>query len=182
MASHLHFIKLLSNHSIMLSFQQAREIAEKTIQNKHCDPDDMYIIVENIIIEKPYAWIFPYTSKRWLEGDFNYAIGGNGPLFVDKRDGRISTFRTGLSIEGMIDEYEEENKAWSLKIPTAVYSDTKKLLALKTLLKITQQELMEFKTKNTVIVGQGAKNRLDDLANILKTSGIDSEVALTQAN
>ena len=166
----------------MLLFQQAREIAEKTIQNLQWHPDDSLIIVENQIIEKPYAWIFPYTSKRWLQGDFNYAIAGNGPLFVDKQDGRISRFRTGLSMEGMIDEYEEQNKAWSLKISTAVYSNTEKLLAIKGHLKMTQKEITELKRINTAIVGQGAKKRLEKLADVLKTSGIESEVMLTHYN
>jgi Immunity protein 35 len=165
----------------MISFQQAIEIAEKTIQNEDGSPDDTLIIVENKIIEKPYAWIFPYTSKRWLEGDFNYAIAGNAPLFVDKQDGRISTFRTGLSMEGMIDEYEEQNNAWSLKISTAVYSNTENLLALKGHLKMTQKEITALKGINTAIVGQGAKKRLEKLADVLKTSGIDSEVVLTHA-
>lgn len=80
----------------MLSYHQARAIAESKIQQwRH--PDDQLVIVENKIIEKPYAWIFPYTSKKFLEtGDYRYALGGNSPLFIDKLDGRISTFRASI--------------------------------------------------------------------------------------
>lgn len=160
----------------MLSFQQAKEIAEKIIETYHCPEDDKLVIIDSRIIEKPYAWIFPYTSKRWLEGDINYALGGNCPLFIDKRDGRISMFRTGLSIEGMIDEYEEQNKVWYLKISGSVYSDLQKLYALKNVLKLTQIELTELKINGAVIIDKGAQRRLNNLTDLLKRSGIESEI------
>jgi len=162
----------------MISFQQAREIAEKEIQNYHFKPDLEIIIVETEIIEKPYAWIFPYTSKRWLEGDLNYGIAGNAPLFIDKKDGRVSTFRTGLDIEGMIESYEEKNQIWVLKIPTLTYSDTKKLLALKGHLKLEQKDMMNLKSKNSEIVATGSKAKLERLSSLLGSSNIDSEIVM----
>ena len=166
----------------MISFLQAREIAENIIQSQHYRMDDKLIIVDNQIIEKPYEWIFPYTSKRWLEGDFNYAIAGNGPLFIDKLDGRVSTFRTGLSVEGMIDAYEEQNKAWSLRISTAIYSDVEKLHALKAHLNLEQKEITTLKSKNIDVVCTGCRTRLNRLAALLGTSEITSEIVLTGAN
>ena len=163
----------------MISFQQARDIAEKIIQNKCHGVDVKLIIVDDQIIDKPYAWIFPYTSKQWLEGDFNYALAGNSPLFVEKQDGRVSTFRTGLSVEGMIDEYEELNKTWSLKIPTSIYSNKMKLLALKRHINLTQLEITELKLNNINTVVVGSKNRLNRLAELLKMSEIENEIVLT---
>ena len=68
----------------------------------------------------------------------------------------------------MIDEYEEQNNAWCLRISTDIYSNTEKLLALKGHLKMTPKEIIELKTNSVVIVGQGAKKRLDNLVSILK--------------
>jgi len=164
----------------MLSFLQAIEIAETVINNHHYTSDDELIIVEDEIIERPYAWIFPYTSKRWLEsGDIYHAIGGNAPIFVNKQNGRVSTFLTGLSIEQMIDAFEEQNRSWSLKILIETYSDTAKLLALKNLLDRTQSEVMELKSSNAETVDMGAKTRLIIVAGLLKTSGISSKIELT---
>jgi len=164
----------------MLSFQQAKEIAEKSIQGQRHPSDAKLIIVDSDIIEKPYAWIFPYSTKQWLEGDINYALGGNAPLFIDKQDGRISTFRTGLSIDGMIDEYEEQNKVWCLKITPDIYSNTEKLLVLKNVLKFSQSEIMRLKENNSEVVTTGSKRRLEDLAFLLGNSGIANEIVLTK--
>ena len=166
----------------MISFPQAREIAENIIQSQDYRTDDKLIIVDSQIIERPYAWIFPYTSKRWLEGDFNYAISGNGPLFIDKRDGRNSTFCTGLSVEGMIDEYEEQNKTWSLRISTAIYSDVEKLHALKAHLNLEQKEIAKLKSKNIDVVCAGSRTRLNKLAALLGTCEINSEIVLTDGD
>lgn len=164
----------------MLSFQQAKKIAETVINSYPHTSDDELIIVEDKIIETPYAWIFPYTSKRWLEsGDINHAIGGNAPIFVNKQNGHVSTFPTGLSIERMIDAFEEQNRSWSLKISIDTYSDTAKLLAVKKSLNITQNEVIELKSSKAETVDMGAKNRLEILADLLKTSGISSKVELT---
>jgi hypothetical protein len=164
----------------MITFQQAREIAENIIISNHYRSDDKLIIVDDQIIEKPYAWIFPYTSKRWSEGDSNFAIGGNAPLFVNKQDGKVSTFRTGLSIEGMINEFEEQNKIWFLRISISVYSGIKKLHALKGHLNLTHEKLAEFKSKNTEIVDMGAKTRLEDVAGLLKSRDISSEIIINK--
>lgn len=100
----------------MLQFQQARQIAELEIKNHWTIPNDSPVIVDKETIEKPYAWIFFYNSKHWLEtGDFNYAIAGNSPLFVAKTNGHVSKFGTGYSVDEMIDKYEEQNRIWSLE-------------------------------------------------------------------
>lgn len=163
----------------MLSFQQAREIAENEIQKHLFKPDYEIVIVETGIMEKPYAWIFPYASKRRREGDINYALGGNSPIFVNKHNGQVSIFPSYLSVEGMIDAYEEKNQVWSLRISTGIYSDVKKLLALKGHLTLEQQDIVTLKAKNTEMVTTGSKTRLDRLAALLRTSDIGSEIVLT---
>ena len=162
----------------MLSYTQVKDIAENLI-NVHAHRSNVdLVIVDRAIVELPYAWIFPYSSKRWLEGDFDYAVAGNSPLFVDKSDGRVSTFRTGLSIEGMIDEYEEQNKTWSLTISSDVYSDTQKLLSLKRHFRLTQETINEWKRLRVETIAAGGKRRLEKLASMIKSSGINCTVVL----
>jgi len=165
----------------MLTYQQARRIAESEIQDWRSpnDPDDRLVIVGSDIIEKPYAWIFPYTSQKWLlTGDIRYAIAGNAPLFIDKLDGRISTFRTGLSREGMIDEYEEQNKIWRLTVTTPIQHDTPKQLHLKSILNLSLEELAALKAQTHPIITRGSRHRLERLATKLKTNGIDTNIEL----
>ncbi|SHN40633.1 YrhB domain-containing protein [Chitinophaga sp. CF418] len=163
----------------MLSFEQARDIAEKhlDIPRNSGDKYDI-IIIEKYIIERPYAWIFPYNTKGAIEGDILYALGGNSPVFVDRHDGTISRFPSYLSMEGMIDVYEEQRKSWHLKLTINIYSEISKLLTLKRLLNLSQNELAVLKAKEEAVLDKGAQTRLKQLSGILSQHGINTEVLL----
>jgi len=46
------------------------------------------VIVHEKTIEKPYGWIFSYTSKRWREtGEIRFAVAGNAPFLVARDTG-----------------------------------------------------------------------------------------------
>ena len=157
----------------MITFQEARQIAETAINKQQALDDDILIIIDEQIIEKDYAWIFPYTSKKlWETNDINHAIGGNGPLFVSKLDGQISIYRTGLSIEGMIDEYEEDNKIWSLTLTDDIFTDTNKTLAFRQTLGLTIPEIADFKKNTTTAFESGARTRLVKIQNQLSLKNI----------
>jgi hypothetical protein len=163
----------------MITFQKARQIAETAIDRQQTLDDDILIIIDEQIIEKDYAWIFPYTSKKfWETNDINHAIGGNGPLFVSKLDGQISNYRTGLSIEGMIDEYEEENKIWRLTLTDDIFKDTNKTLAFRETLGFTIPEIANFKKNTTTAFESGARTRLAKIQNQLASKDIST--SLTQ--
>ena len=164
----------------MISFDQARVIAESIVGDSGRKLSADVVIVADGIIEKPYAWIFPYTTKRRLEGDLNYAIAGNSPLFVDKRDGRVSTFPTWLTMDGMIDAYEERNSTWRLNVPVDVYWDTRLLSALKKYLHLTQDQVSRWKSKQEATIDMGAQVRLEKLAALLLTDGIECVVVLNE--
>lgn len=68
-------------------------------------PEEL-VIVDSQVIEQPWGWIFPWTTRGWLNGDINYAIGGNGPIFIKRHDGSMRSFMTGLTLESCIQEYE----------------------------------------------------------------------------
>lgn len=70
--------------------------------------DDELVIVEKSTIEREWGWVFFYTSRKWLEtGSFEYAIGGNAPLIIEKATGRIVITGTALPITHYIAEFEK---------------------------------------------------------------------------
>jgi transcription termination factor Rho len=161
----------------MLSYQEARQIAEAEItKNKFAD-DDSLIIIDELTIEKEYAWIFSYTSKRyWETNDMKYAIAGNAPIFISKSDGRIAKYRTGLSVDGMIDEHEEINKLWTLVLLDNIFGDTDKILVLRQVLDLTIDEISDLKTNKQRVLESGSKTRLIKLQTELAIRKITSEV------
>jgi hypothetical protein len=163
---------------LMITFQEAKKIAEGELIKLYFSDTDSLIIIDNEIIEKEYAWIFPYTSKKFYETkDFMHAIGGNGPLFISKTDGKVSRYRTGLNIDGMIDEYEEENKVWTLFIADNTFADTQKSLAVKTILGLTNSQFVDLKTKK--YFQTGSIRRLSNIQQQLSTKNIQSDIKLT---
>ncbi len=164
--------------STMITFQEARQIAEAEINKQQALVNDSLIIIDDQIIEKEYAWIFPYTSKKyWETNDINHAIGGNGPLFVSKLDGKISNYRTGLSIEGMIDEYEEENKIWLLTLIDDTFTNTTKMLSFRQTLGLTISEIVGFKKNTKAVFESGSRTRLEKIQSQLSLK--DITVSLT---
>jgi len=146
----------------MLTFQDARNIAVAAINKTPAIGDNSgFTIIDSATLEKPYAWIFNYNSRLFLEtGDLKYALGGNAPLFISKIDGKISIFQTGLSIDGMIDKYEEEEHIWQLALTDNIYSDNQKLIYLKQALNLSNNDIAKYKSSNTLVVATGAMTRL----------------------
>lgn len=133
-----------------------------------------------MIIEKTYAWIFPYTSKKyWETGDKQYTIGGNSPLFISKKTGQISTYRSGLSIEAMLDRYEEENTIWTLLILNDQHLDIKNILLLKNIMGWTQGELNAFKKDKNMILDTGSARRLSIIQERLTANEIKTDLVLS---
>jgi hypothetical protein len=157
----------------MITFQEAKQIAEAEIKKQRTLGDDSLIIIDDQTIEKDYAWIFHYTSKKyWETGDINFAIGGNGPLFISKLDGQVSNYRTGLSIDEMIDEYEEENKIWNLTLTDNIFTDTDKTIKFRQILGLTIPEVADYKKNNKVAFQSGSRTRLLEIQKQLSLKGI----------
>lgn len=92
----------------MISKEQAKKSVEAELQRRCQIPDDTYVIVEDLTIEKPFAWIFFYNSKKYLKsGDINDGISGNGPVFVNKHNGEIK-FCGSQKFEKLLSEYEQK--------------------------------------------------------------------------
>lgn len=70
-------------------------------------PEDELILVEEATVDKPWGWVFFYTSKKWKEtADLRYAIAGNAPIIVEKATGRLIETGTARDIEYYIENYE----------------------------------------------------------------------------
>ena len=161
----------------MITFQEARQIAETAINRQQTLDNDILIIIDEQIIEKDYAWIFPFTSKKyWETKDVNYAIGGNGPLFISKFDGQISNYQTGQSIDQMIDAYEEENKIWSLALTDNTLTDKNKALALKQVLGLAISEILHYKKNDNLIFESGSRTRLVEIQKELSFKNIQTNL------
>lgn len=162
----------------MLTCQEARKIAEAQLNTSSYCLNGELIIIESAIIEKEYAWIFPYTSKLFFETkDIRFAIGGNSPLFISKKDGSVSTYRTGLSIEGMIDEHEETHQLWNLILTETEPLSSRDLLVLKTIISFTNADLLIVKKSKLLL--KGSKRHLLRVQQQLSVHNISSEIRLT---
>ncbi|KAA2240281.1 hypothetical protein F0L74_29390 [Chitinophaga agrisoli] len=163
----------------MLTFQEARKIAEQFL-TRDTGSGDRLLIDDKGIVERPYAWIFPYDSERALAGDTRCALLGNTPIFINKSDGQVSVFGSGFSIDAMIDVYEEENKSWNLQIKTDIYAAADKLSAMKKCLKLTRGQIAELKATKARVVDSGAERRLNDMLALLQKRGVDGEVVYNE--
>lgn len=161
-----------------MTLQEAWQIAETKIRKQKFAGGDSLFIIEEEILEKEYAWIFPYTSKKyWETKDICFAIGGNAPLFISKLNGQVHTYPTGLSIDHMIDQHEEANKLWELSI-NDIPKSTGTLLILKKELGWTQERLITFRNNKDKTIDRGSKKRLLQIQSSLTANNIRSELVL----
>jgi hypothetical protein len=91
-----------------------KETARELVRIEACGPnpdlpdDDEIIILDNETIEKPWGWVFFYTSKKWHEtNDITYAIAGNAPVIVEKDTGKLFITGTAYPIDHYIYNYEK---------------------------------------------------------------------------
>lgn len=143
----------------MISYLQAKQIAENEINSRWGIPGDSPLLLEDRTIERHYAWIFSYTSKRLHETpDPSYRIAGIGPFFVFKSDGGVKRFGSGFVAETAIHKYEEDNKIWSLQLKDAeIYNDVQKLRYLKEVIGISTHYLIILKSTLSVTIDSGAE-------------------------
>jgi hypothetical protein len=92
----------------MMTKQQAREAVTAELQTRCQIPGDSFVIVENLTIEKPFGWVFFHSKKQLETGSMSDAIAGNGPVFVDKQNGKTEFCGSHKSVEEFILEYERK--------------------------------------------------------------------------
>jgi len=163
----------------MITNQEAKQLAEIELNKRSISSDDSLIILDVHTIEKEYAWIFFYQSKKYEETkDIRFLVGGNGPLFISKTNGQIASFRTGLSIDEMIDQYEEENNYWHLTLNQKMLLNVNQFLAIRKLLHWSITQLSDFKKSTNNIVEIGSKRRLLAIQEQLALENIKTNIEL----
>jgi len=67
---------------------EARALAEDYLQG--LEGDLQVVILDSLTQDHGWSWLFFFDSRRHVEtGDYRYALLGNGPVLVDKRNGEI---------------------------------------------------------------------------------------------
>jgi hypothetical protein len=93
--------------STMISKEEALEIAKRFVTEQCRSVTGGCAIMLEQTIDKSYGWIFLFNSKRYLEtGDPLEALGGNGPLVVERTDGRVHALGSGQAPDDTIAEFE----------------------------------------------------------------------------
>ncbi|MBL7801295.1 MAG: hypothetical protein JNL95_11260 [Chitinophagales bacterium] len=165
----------------MMTFDQAKKIVnDRLTKIVPSTSNDSLIIVDELTIEKPYAWIFTYTSILWLETkDDKYAIAGNAPIIIDKQTGKQTSYSTAYDMTSIIDKYEEEQKIWSLDLADLQTLNNDKLLVLKSKLNFDYDRLLQLKNREKIILDKGSELRLSSLKNDLQKIGIETRLSLS---
>ena len=94
----------------MISEAEAIEIATRFILKAALAVEGGVAIASRQTIRKPYGWVFFYNSTRYLEtGDPLEALGGNGPVIVERDGGRLHVLPSSSDPTVAITEFEAAN-------------------------------------------------------------------------
>ena len=90
------------------NMQEARGLAERHLAKLPMSPPTELAILDEHTMETDFGWVFFWNSKKYQEtGEFQYALAGNAPLIVDRRDGSIHETSTAEPIEEIIENYRK---------------------------------------------------------------------------
>lgn len=92
----------------MMTLEEARQRVGSHLGQPDClPPGDEWVVIDKATVEKPWGWVFFYTSKRWQDtGEIQYAVAGNAPLIVERKEGHILPTGTAHAIEHYMANYE----------------------------------------------------------------------------
>jgi hypothetical protein len=137
---------------------------------------DRLLLLPDMTEETPYAWVVHYTNKLWYETqDVRYMRVGGGPDIVSKQTGSITHYGSAHSTESALQHYEEEQQLYGLRVTADLTQMPVKLL-VKSLLGLTNQELLQLVREPATWVARGARLRLKKLRLHLLQKGLPTEV------
>jgi hypothetical protein len=91
----------------MLTKVEALELVSNELR-RMSSSGDLFVVVEEHTIDKPFGWVFFYESKKFLEtGMFRDRLVGNGPVIINKSSGSMTFYGSGSPPEEIIGEYEK---------------------------------------------------------------------------
>ena len=90
----------------MLDRAAAKALVSKQLMERS-PADDLWVVVDENTIERPFGWVFFYNSEKFLaSGETMYRLAGNGPVIVNKRTGAIEFFGSLQTVEVVVANYE----------------------------------------------------------------------------
>ena len=66
------------------------------------------VILDHRVIERPWVWVFPWTTRGWLNGDDRYLLAGGGPILINRHDCSMRFAGSGRPLNFYIERYEAE--------------------------------------------------------------------------
>ncbi len=85
----------------------ALELAESYLRPEMCPHNDDLPLVITETLDKPWGWVFFYTTQLFVETkDFSAALAGNGPFIIERKSGRILDTGTAWPIDFYLANYE----------------------------------------------------------------------------
>ncbi|MCP4023193.1 MAG: hypothetical protein GY729_15225 [Desulfobacteraceae bacterium] len=87
---------------------QALQIVWDVIKDYNFPEEYEYKIIESETIEKEWGWVFFHGPGKLIKtNDFKYAVAGNAPYIVLRKNGRLLDTGTAYPIEHYIKSFEE---------------------------------------------------------------------------
>ena len=87
---------------------QLQVAAELDAWNSTLSDLEQFVVLDEHTMERPWGWVFFYTTRGWQNGDERYLVAGNGPLLVNRNTGEVRHLLTSRSIALQLAEYEIE--------------------------------------------------------------------------
>lgn len=96
----------------MLTDNEMEDIAKAFVAKMAQEPPKEDLILSpKPAIKKSYGNVYYYNTRKFIEErDINYALLGNGPFLVEKKNGKVFEFGTGKPLEYYLKEYEERQR------------------------------------------------------------------------
>ncbi len=163
-----------------MTVDEARQKVEQELRRfgQRSGPEELVVIDEDTI-ERPWGWVFFYTSRGWRDGDSRYALGGNAPIIVNRFDGALRSTGTASSIDHYIAEYEAELErrqgTWQLIIQERNASP-QTLSRIRHALRLSVAEAGTLKQTLPCVWKVGAKMDLEPVLDQLRADGISAEI------
>lgn len=137
------------------------------------------VILDRLTIERPWGWVFFYTTRGWLHGDDRYAIGGNAPYMVN-RDGSMRFAGTARPIEHYIEAYEadleRQSGTWELFIDEPADCPLATASAIRSSLGLPPSDAWKLKRRLPSAVMTGARVDLEPTRARLFAAGVRAEI------
>jgi hypothetical protein len=95
----------------VIDLSQAKKNAAEYVTALPWDtPGDRLTLIDENTIEKPYGWVYFYTSEKWrTTADFRYAVAGNAHFLPKREGGAIHVFGTALPITEYLQRYVKQS-------------------------------------------------------------------------